>query len=209
MRRRAVFLDREGSLLDGFPRSPDAHEIHLAPGVTEAALALQESGFLLVVVSTQPGLALGHVDEKDFAHALFRLDGLLRHRGVRIASYHYCPHHPAGRVRNLAVACGCRRPNPQLLHDAAVRHGIDLSRSWVIGDLLHDIEAAHRAGCRGVLIDNGTEIEWALSARRRPDIVARDILEAASWILAIDRLEALPRAIGATRMTFETTLRRL
>jgi len=98
-------------------------------------------------------------------------------------------------VQDYALTCGCRKPMPGLLHAAAREHGIDLARSWLVGDILDDVEAGRRAGCRTVLLDVGSETEWRPSALRKPDVVAKDLLEAAE---AIMRLSEAPRAAAGS-----------
>jgi histidinol phosphatase-like enzyme len=111
---------------------------------------------------------------------------LLAAFGVPLAGFYYCPHHPKGTVAAYTVSCRCRKPAPGLLLRAAAEHGIALDQSWMIGDILDDIEAGRRAGCQTVLIDNGNETEWRVGRRRRPHRVADDLAEAARLILAPD-----------------------
>ncbi len=98
--------------------------------------------------------------------------------------------------------CSCRKPKPGLLKQAAREHGIDLRRSWMIGDILDDIEAGHRAGCKTVLVDAGNETEWALSRTRMPAHVVGDLGQAAAVIVALDATCSEPgfaRASGNAR----------
>ncbi len=101
---------------------------------------------------------------------------------VRLSGFYYCPHHPHGKIPEYAVDCFCRKPRPGLLQKAALEHEIDLASSWLVGDILHDIEAGNRAGCRTVLIDNGNEAEWDLSPRRQPEFIVKNVYEAALTI---------------------------
>jgi ribonucleoside-diphosphate reductase alpha chain len=98
---------------------------------------------------------------------------------VPLAGFYYCPHHPHGSVPAYAVTCDCRKPRPGLILRAAREQGVDPARSWLVGDILDDVEAGRAAGCRTVLLDNGHETEWVLSPARRPDGVAADLAEAA------------------------------
>jgi D-glycero-D-manno-heptose 1,7-bisphosphate phosphatase len=107
---------------------------------------------------------------------------LLADLSVPLDGFFYCPHHPEGIVPQYAVACGCRKPEPGLILAAAREHGFALAHSWFIGDILDDVEAGRRAGCRTALIDNGNETEWVRSPLRWPDLVARDVAEAARRI---------------------------
>ena len=104
--------------------------------------------------------------------------------GGRIAGFYFCPHHPDGTVPRYAVDCFCRKPQPGILLKAAREREIDLRASWLIGATLHDVEAGNRAGCRTLLIDNGTETEWRLGPRRVPTRIAPDLHAAAVLIAA-------------------------
>jgi D-glycero-D-manno-heptose 1,7-bisphosphate phosphatase len=172
--KAAVFMDKDGTLVENLPYNVDPARITLAGGAAEAVDAFAERGMPVIVVSNQPGAALGFFDEaqlKDVEKALQeRLSGKLK-------GFYYCPHHPE-------AGCRCRKPSPGLLLRAAREQGVDLGRSWMIGDILDDVEAGRRAGCRTCLIDNGNETEWIMSQARRPDRVAADLAEAAALILA-------------------------
>jgi histidinol-phosphate phosphatase family protein len=141
---------------------------------------LDRAGFALVVVTDQPGLAMGRFTRADFA----RLEGALVQRlreeaGIELAGLHACPHAPGP---NGTPRCLCHKPAPGLLKQAALAHRLDLAASWMVGDLLDDIEAGRRAGCGTVLLDVGSETAWRLSPLRTPDQRCPDLLEAARWI---------------------------
>ena len=105
---------------------------------------------------------------------------------VPLGGFYYCPHYPAGTVSRYAIACACRKPAPGMLLRALREHDLDAERSWLVGDILDDVEAGRRAGCRTVLLDNGHETEWVRSPPRTPDLVAADLADAARLILATD-----------------------
>jgi histidinol-phosphate phosphatase family protein len=182
--RRAVFLDKDGTLIEDIPYNVDPQKIRLAPGAVEGLTALHENGYALIVVSNQSGVAHGLFPERVLRDVERSLRRQLAAFGVPLAGFYYCPHHPEGRVNRYAVACRCRKPAPGMLRRAAADHGIDLAESWMIGDILDDIEAGRRAGCRTVLIDNGNETEWRSGRRRCPHYRAADLAEAAQLILA-------------------------
>jgi len=104
--------------------------------------------------------------------------------GVVLDAVYHCPHHPEGSDARYALACDCRKPEPGLLLRAAHEHRLDLGRSWLIGDILDDVEAGRRAGCRTVLLDVGSETEWRGGRLREPDRVAKSLTEAVDAILA-------------------------
>lgn len=177
MSRPAIFLDRDGTLVEPrhYPRR--AAELTLYDGIAPSLRRLREAGFALVVVTNQSGVARDLFSEAD-VRAMHddlraRLDGL----GVTIDAFHFCPHHPDGVVAEYAVRCSCRKPMPGMLLRAAAALDLDLGQSWMIGDILDDIEAGHRAGCRSILVDLGTE-PLPANAVRAPDCVARDTVHA-------------------------------
>ncbi len=150
--RRAVFLDRDGTLIVDRPYCADPSTIELLPGVVEGLAILQKAGYLLVVVTNQSGIARGFFDETALHRMHERLDSMLAARGVRVAAYYYCPHHVDGTNPALAVPCSFRKPAPGMLMRAALDWSIDLGRSWLIGNTPGDYEAARAAGCRALLV---------------------------------------------------------
>ncbi len=183
-RSPAVFVDKDGTLVCDVPYNVDPNLIELAPGAAAGLAALAEAGYAIVVVSNQSGVARGMFSEKALAAVERRLRELLVLHDVSLAGFYYCPHHPQGGVSRYAVSCECRKPQPGMLLKAAEDLNLDRSRSWMIGDILDDVEAGNRAGCRSVLLDNGHESQWRWSPQRRPFAVAKDFGEAAAFILA-------------------------
>ncbi|WP_435018231.1 D-glycero-alpha-D-manno-heptose-1,7-bisphosphate 7-phosphatase [Tundrisphaera sp. TA3] len=182
----AVFLDKDGTLIDDVPYNVDPALIRLAPGVEEGLPMLHEAGFRLVVVSNQSGVARGLFPESALIAVEARIRDLLGRIGVPLAGFSYCPHHPEGTVARHAIACDCRKPEPGMISRATRRLGLAPGRSWMVGDILDDIEAGRRAGCRTVLIDNGNETEWSLTPARTPHHRAADMAEAARIIVAAE-----------------------
>jgi histidinol-phosphate phosphatase family protein len=178
----AVFLDKDGTLVRDVPYNVDPRLIELAPGAGKGLLRLAESGFSLVVVSNQSGVARGLFEEKALDAVEARLRQLLEEIPVELAGFYYCPHHPEGTVDEYRTACTCRKPAPGMLLQAARDLALDLSRSWLIGDILDDIEAGRSAGCRTVLVDAGHETEWLSGPSRIPHYIATDLADAAGFI---------------------------
>lgn len=183
--RRAVFLDKDGTLVDDLPYNVDPRCIRLAAGADRLA-ALAAAGFALVVVSNQAGVADGRFTEAALAGVERRLGELLAGLGVALSGFYYCPHDPDGALPVYRRDCLCRKPSPGLLHRAAGELGVELADSWLVGDILDDIEAGRRAGCRTVLIDNGNETQWRLSRERLPHHIAADLGAAAGLIAALE-----------------------
>jgi D-glycero-D-manno-heptose 1,7-bisphosphate phosphatase len=183
---KAIFLDKDGTLIDDIPYNVDPRAMTLCSGAGAALRLLARRGFRFFVVSNQDGIAAGRFNEDAMAAVGLRLAQLLSGEEVALDAFYYCPHHPRGALARYAVACGCRKPQPGMLLRAAREHDIDLHASWMIGDILHDVEAGNRAGCRSVLLDKGSETEWRLGPRRMPTRMAPDLLAAARLIIASD-----------------------
>ena len=169
---RAVFIDKDGTLVENVPYNVDPARVLLARGAAQAMDTFVAHGYRIIVVSNQPGIALGRFSEKDLEDVERRLRQLL----PALDAFYYCPHGPK-------AGCDCRKPAPGLIERAAREHGIDLAASWMIGDILDDVEAGRRAGCRTVLLDNGNETEWQVTPERVPDRIAHDLPEAAALVL--------------------------
>ena len=187
---RAIFLDKDGTLIEDVPHNVDPQRVVLGPRVAQGLALLQRHGYALFIVSNQSGIAHGIFSEAALRDVLQHLQNMLSDQGIIIDGVYYCPHSPTGTVASYASACTCRKPMPGMLQRAAGEHGIDLRRSWMIGDILHDIEAGHRAGCKAALIDNGNETQWQHSPLRTPDIIASDVRAAARMIMLLDAEDA-------------------
>ncbi|MDR5775903.1 MULTISPECIES: HAD-IIIA family hydrolase [unclassified Caballeronia] len=182
--RPAVFLDKDGTLLDDVPYNVDPLEMRLAPGAVNALALFARMDVPVVVISNQSGVALGKFDEAALVDVERTLHELAARAGARLAGVYFCPHHPQGTVAKYRKICECRKPAPGMIERAARDLGLDLARSWFVGDILDDVEAGHRAGCRAVLIDNGNETLWQRGPLREPDAIAKDMHEAARVIEA-------------------------
>jgi D,D-heptose 1,7-bisphosphate phosphatase len=179
---KAIFLDKDGTLVDDLPYNVEPRRMTLCSGAGAALRLLARLDYRLFVVSNQAGIAFGRFDERAMETVQDRLQDLLQREQLTLDGYYYCPHHPDGSVAAYACECHCRKPMPGLLLQVAREHGIDLRSSWMIGDILHDVEAGNRAGCRTVLLDNGNETEWRLGPRRIPTRMAPDLYAAAVLI---------------------------
>lgn len=183
---KAIFLDKDGTLVHDLYYNVDPRRIALCDGAGAALRLLAQLDYSFFVVSNQDGVALGRFPESALIAVGDRLTDLLFHEGVMLDGFYYCPHHPDGNVVGYAAVCQCRKPQPGMLLRAASEHPIDLSASWMIGDILHDVEAGNRAGCRTLLIDNGNETQWRLGPYRVPTRIASSLYEAALDIAALD-----------------------
>jgi len=180
---RAVFVDKDGTLVYSGTNGADLDRFELLPRVGDGLRCLQDAGYLVVVVSNEPEVATGRLPLDTLTRIEARIDDLLAPYGVIVSSYGWCTHRrSAARVMG-AVACACRKPRPGLLLEAAATHGIALDQSWMIGDVLDDVEAGLRAGCRAVLVDRGAETRWRAGRLRTPSAIVYDFADAAAFIV--------------------------
>lgn len=181
--KKAIFLDKDGTLIQDIPYNVDPERVRFNEGAIAGLKKLKSNGYLLILVSNQSGVAYGYFTEQ----ALLRVGETIRERllrsGVMLDGFYFCPHHPAGVVAAYSRSCDCRKPKPGMLLRAASRFDIELSRSWMIGDILNDVEAGVVAGCKTILINNGNETEWVVTEKRKPTAIAGNLLEAASIIV--------------------------
>ncbi|WP_396624132.1 D-glycero-alpha-D-manno-heptose-1,7-bisphosphate 7-phosphatase [Luteitalea sp.] len=182
----AVFLDRDGTLIEEAGYLDSLDRIALIPSAVDALRVLARAGFRLVVVTNQSGIALGLFDEAFVRRTHDALDARLQAGGARIDGWYFCPHHPAGQVPELTMTCACRKPGPALPRQAAADLGLDLSRSWMIGDRWGDVQLASSAAMAGGLL---VRTGYGRSAEARPTsgvtaaCIADDLMDAAGWIL--------------------------
>ena len=181
----AVFLDRDGTIIEEVQYLGHSDGVVLLPGAARAIRTLKENDFLVVVVSNQSGVGRGYFSEADVEEVNRKLSADLGSEGAEIDAFYCCPHHPQAAIETYRVECHCRKPKPGMLEQAARELDIDLAGSFVVGDKLTDVEAGHRAGCHAVLVLTGygsQELE-RLDDQGRPEFVASDLLAAAHWIV--------------------------
>ncbi len=189
--RPAVFLDRDGVLVEDVGLLRREEEIRLLPGVPEALALLKTAGYDLVVVSNQAVVARGHLDESGVEVLQDHIEGRLSAAGAPLLDgFYYCPHHPKADLEAYRRDCDCRKPRPGLMLRAAEELGLELSRSYLVGDRPTDLLAGQRAGCKTVWVQTGQHyaplIQTSESLLERPsaDHTCGSLLEAARWILA-------------------------
>lgn len=182
---KAVFLDRDGTLCADKVYLSDPQGLEPLPGVFPALEALQRGGFRLVVVTNQSGVARGLIPPDSLEAVHRELRRAFDDRGIRLEAVYFCPHLPGGAVAEYDRECDCRKPAPGLLLRAAADLGIDLRRSFMVGDQGHDVEAGQRAGCRTVRLDlTGSGKGKLTGAPPAPDFEAASWESAARWILS-------------------------
>lgn len=149
----AAFLDRDGVLNVDHGYVYKTADLELMPTAAAAVRLLNDAGYDVIVVSNQSGVARGLFDTAAVERFNAHLQETLRAQGARIDAFYYCPHHPEGTVKALAIACDCRKPKPGLLEQAARERPIDRARSFLIGDKDDDVTAARAFGIRGIKFD--------------------------------------------------------
>jgi D-glycero-D-manno-heptose 1,7-bisphosphate phosphatase len=177
MHNRAVFLDRDGTVMEDANYVGHVDRVVLIPNAAAALKRLRDAGFLLFIVTNQSGVGRGYFPREAVEEIHAHLDAQFGKSGVKFDRYFVCPHHPEDN-------CQCRKPKPKFFHDAAREFGVDLSQSFMIGDRPSDIQAGKNAGCKTILVLTGVGKETRAARDVQPDFVADDIASAADWILA-------------------------
>ena len=182
MSDKAIFLDRDDTLIEdpGYINSPE--QVKLLDGVPEALIELKALGYKLVVVTNQSAVARGIVTEKVLGEIHNRLEQMLAEKGALLDRIYYCPYHPDGVVQKYRKESDCRKPNPGMLLRAAEEMDIGLGQSWCIGNSLRDVEAGFKAGCKTILIDLPSHQQQVELGQLRPDYKAVNIKEAVNII---------------------------
>jgi D-glycero-D-manno-heptose 1,7-bisphosphate phosphatase len=183
--KKAVFLDRDGTINEEKDYLFRPEEFAFIPGAPEAIARLKNAGFLVIVVTNQSGVARGYFGIDDVRRLHEHLQRQLAAIGTTIDGFYLCPHHPAHGVGEYRTECDCRKGRPGMLLQAAAEHGIDLRRSYMVGDKLADVEAGQAAGCQPILVLTGYGRSEAgkLSGGEVP--VVADLSAAADYILAV------------------------
>ncbi len=186
----AVFLDRDGVLIEDVHLLTRPEQVVIPAGVPAALRALGEAGFRLVVVSNQPVVARGLVSEADVRAVHAHMESRLREAGAPpLDGVYFCPHHPNATLPAYRKDCDCRKPKPGLFRRAATELALDLGASFAVGDRITDIIAGSRAGCRTVLVQTGRHAEKPIETSEpldqtlRPEHTSADLAAAAEWIL--------------------------
>jgi D-glycero-D-manno-heptose 1,7-bisphosphate phosphatase len=178
----AVFLDRDGVVIEEAHYLAASEQVRLLPGAAEAIASLNRAGWVVVIVSNQSGVARGLFSEADVRTVHHRLAELLGGYGAKIDAFHFCPHHPEAEVPAFRIECECRKPRPGMLVRAASELGLSLTSSWMIGDRVTDLEAGAAAGCRTVLVRTGYGMLTNAAALDRDalnlDLIAADLADA-------------------------------
>ncbi|MGA1980180.1 MAG: HAD family hydrolase [Sedimentisphaerales bacterium] len=182
MSNKAIFLDRDDTLIEdpGYISHPD--QVKLLDGVDKALIELKAMGYKLIVVSNQSGVARGIVSEEAIGEIHNRLKQLLAEKGAPLDRIYYCPYHPDGVIEKYRKESDWRKPNPGMLLAAADEMDIDLSQSWMIGNSSRDIKAGLQAGCKTILTNDASHYKQHKPGEPNPDYRAVNIKEAVNII---------------------------
>ena len=187
--KKAIFLDRDGVLVEDVHLLSKFEHIRILDGVATSLSMLRSLGYLLVVVSNQPIVARGIIEENGVIEIQREIERLIElGNGPRIDAFYYCPHHPEATRLPYRADCECRKPKPGMIWRASAEHGIDLTRSIMIGDRITDIIAGQRAGCRSILVQTGRHLDPPIQTSEpvdlnvSPDFSCNGLPEAVEWI---------------------------
>jgi len=184
----AVFIDRDGTLSEEIGYVNHVSRFKLLEKSAAAIKKLNEANMPAVLVTNQAGVARGYFPERLIADVHARMNELLAAGGAKLDGIYYCPHHPTAGEPPYRMDCDCRKPKTGLIDRAAAEMGLDVARSYMIGDKLSDVALAKRSGCAaGILVLTGYgRGDWEFNSEREgvePDFIAEDLLEAVDWLL--------------------------
>lgn len=184
-KRKCVFLDRDGVINKDVGHLNQIDDFILLPRVGEAIRNLNRSGFLVICVTNQPVIARGDLTISDLDKIHKKMQVLLGQEGAYLDDIFFCPHHPdtgfKGEIAALKIKCNCRKPSPGMLHQSELKHSINLSNSWMIGDHIRDIEAGKNAGVSTIFVGNDFPAEDFHSLQ--PDFITPSLIDAVDTIL--------------------------
>ncbi len=200
-RRPAVFLDRDGTLIEEVGYVNHLDRVRVYPWAAEAVHKLNQAGLLVVVLTNQSGVARGYFTEELVEQVHQKIARELAARNARVDAFYYCPHHPNAPIERYRRDCRCRKPSTGLLEESARRFAIDLQSSFVVGDSYRDMQLGFNAGARTILVMSGygrgeyehQRANWL----RNPDGIAENLLEAVDRILEELAQRAAEPAPGA------------
>lgn len=181
MKRKAVFLDRDGTINVEVDNMRGVEQLRILPYVSDAIKKLNKLGFLVIVVTNQPVIARGWASEKEVEKIHEVLLKRLGKRGAKLDAIYYCPHHPDANLKKYRLRCRCRKPNIGMLVKAIKQYNISKKGSWMIGDNTRDILTGRKAGLKTILVKTG----YAGKDGRydvKPDFIAKNLSAAVKII---------------------------
>ncbi|HOP47901.1 MAG TPA: HAD family hydrolase [Desulfobacteraceae bacterium] len=191
MKRPAVFIDRDGTINEQMGYINHINRFIILDGTAEAIRILNRSQFLAIIVSNQSGVARGYFPIELVNEVHEYMINFLKKENAFIDGIYFCPHHRGGSVKEYSIPCNCRKPDTGLISKACEHLSIDMSRSYVIGDRISDIELSYRANLKGILVKTGYglgDLKYlAPDSPFQPVHVAEDLLHAVRWIMKNER----------------------
>ena len=183
----AVFLDRDGTLIEDVGYLSRVEDVRWFPYAIDAVRLLKRAGFLVCITTNQGGIGLGFYNA-DLVRLVHRdMSAAVEASGARLDGLFFCPHHPQAVHDDLRIECECRKPRPGMIHQATAQFDIDLTRSFVVGDKAADLGLANSVGAKGILVKTGYGQAEVQRHEGRPvpgaAFVAESVFEATSWIL--------------------------
>jgi D-glycero-D-manno-heptose 1,7-bisphosphate phosphatase len=189
--RPAIFLDRDGVLIEDSHYLGSRDRVRFVPGSAEAIALLSRAGWPVVVVTNQSGVGRGLFTFESVGEVHAHIAEQLATFGATVAGFYFCPHHPEAEVAAYRIACECRKPKPGMLRTAAAELGLDPARSWMVGDRVSDLEAGAAVGARTVLVRTGygSRVDAAALDRSQLnlELVAADLADAVAKCGLADR----------------------
>lgn len=182
----AVFIDRDGTMIEDVGYMSRADQLKWYPWTIDAIRLLNRAGYLVLVVTNQGGIGLGHTTEPFVRETHAAMSKTLEDSGARVDGWYFCPHHPNAIVPALKSDCACRKPGRGMIDAAMTEHAIDLAKSFTIGDKTIDVALGANAGARGILVKTGYgegQLEKTGGVIPGAAYVADDLMSAVSWIL--------------------------
>jgi len=204
MSQKAIFLDRDDTVIEDPGYIKDPEQVKLLPGAAEALIQLKRMGYLIIVVTNQSAIARGYITEKQLEKIHQRLRNLLTEQDAAIDGIYYCPYHPKGIVKDFSMESDLRKPNAGMLFKAADELNIDLSQSWMIGDQYRDIKAGITAGCHTILVDVPGKTRELSTDGPQPDRKAVNLREAVNIIRMYEfhqKAKSVRKSIAASQPT--------
>ncbi len=186
MMRPAVFIDRDGTLIEERGYLDRLDLLYVFPWTADAIRLLNRAGFAVVVITNQSAIGRGIIDEAFLREVHDELDRRLAAGGARIDAYYFCPHHPAAEIERYRQVCRCRKPGPGMIEQACGDLELDPARSVMVGDRWLDVLAGKAAGTRTVLVrtgHGGHEADHPPGGAAAADAILNNLMEATGWIL--------------------------
>jgi len=182
--KRAVFLDRDGTMIEEVGYLDALSQVAFFPWTVDAIRTFNRAGLAVVVVTNQSGIARGKITDAFVAETHHHMDAVLAAGGARVDAYYYCPHHPDGRIAQYARRCDCRKPGRGMIDQAATDLTLDPTRSFVVGDKWLDVQLGRAVGARAILVrtGNGAAEESQPLEGVTADVVVDNLAAAAEWI---------------------------